>query len=35
VETLVSFGNCGGIEDWKVIALLELFAKDVMPWFKD
>jgi alkanesulfonate monooxygenase SsuD/methylene tetrahydromethanopterin reductase-like flavin-dependent oxidoreductase (luciferase family) len=34
VENLIFFVNYGGIENRKVLASLELFAKDVMPRFK-
>jgi hypothetical protein len=35
VESLISFVNYGGIEDRKVLASLQLFAKDLMPRFRD
>jgi hypothetical protein len=35
VENLIFFVNYGGIENRKVLTSLELFAKDVMPRFKD
>ena len=35
VENLIFFVNFGGIENQKVLASLELFAREVMPLFKD
>jgi len=35
VENRIFFVNYGGIENRKVLASLELFAKDVMPLFRD
>ena len=35
VENLIFFVNYGGIESQKVVDSLELFAKEVMPHFKD
>jgi len=35
VENLIFFVNYGGIENRKVLASLELFAKEVMPRFRD
>lgn len=35
VENLIFFVNFGGIENRKVLASLELFAREVMPQFKD
>lgn len=34
VDNLIFFVNYGGIENRKVLASLELFASEVMPWFK-
>jgi alkanesulfonate monooxygenase SsuD/methylene tetrahydromethanopterin reductase-like flavin-dependent oxidoreductase (luciferase family) len=35
VESLILFVNYGGIENQKVKDSLELFATEVMPYFKD